>query len=114
MAQQHTGTCEICGRVIVLTAFDVCWNCREQRLNEIQAILNYIKDHRNANITDVAGATGVDAQLVLRLMRKGTLQVKGGPEGLRCEKCRRPIARGRYCDQCAGFGKPAPKAKPSR
>jgi hypothetical protein len=108
----NSGTCEICGRVIVLTAFDVCWNCREQRLAEMESILNYIKDHRNANITDVAKAAGVDPQLVLRLMQKGSLQVRKGPESQRCQTCHRPIEKGRFCDKCAGFAKPA--AKPAK
>jgi hypothetical protein len=103
----NTGVCEICGRTIVLTAFDVCWNCREQRLNEIDRILTFIKEHRNANLLAVAEATGVDPQLVLRLMRKGTLQVKKGGETLHCEGCRRPISSGRFCDKCAGYTDPS-------
>jgi len=78
----NSGICDICGRNIILTAFDVCYQCRDQRMREIQRVLDYIKEHRNSNISTVAAETGVEASLVLKMMQRGSLQVKRGADGL--------------------------------
>jgi hypothetical protein len=80
--QHITGICEICGRDIILTAFDVCYQCREQRMAEIQRVLDYIKDHRNCNIAVVAEATGVEASLVLKMMQRGSLMIRKPSEAV--------------------------------
>jgi hypothetical protein len=80
--QKITGICEICGRNIILTAFDVCYQCREQRLGEIQRVLDFIKEHRNSNIAVVAEATGVEASLVLKMMQRGSLMVRKPSEAV--------------------------------
>jgi hypothetical protein len=69
------GACEQCGRAIVLSRFTLCYDCRHQEKLDVDKALDYLKAHRGATLNEVALATGVDAQLVLRLIRGGRMEV---------------------------------------
>ena len=58
--------CEKCGRAIVLSKFTLCYECRHQEKLDADVALDYLKEHRGASLAEVAMATGVDAQLILR------------------------------------------------
>jgi rRNA maturation endonuclease Nob1 len=96
----NLGICEICGRVVILTAFDVCHRCRGQRQKEVEAIFNHIKEHRGASINAIAEATGVNPALVLKLVQKGNLEVYRPAFGRACAKCGQLIQEGKYCENC--------------
>jgi hypothetical protein len=70
-----TGVCEKCGRVIVLSKFTLCYECRHQEKLDADQALDYLKEHRGASLAEVAMATGVDVQLILRLIRGGRMEV---------------------------------------
>jgi hypothetical protein len=74
-ASSKTGLCEKCGRVIVLSKFTLCYECRHQEKLDADQALDYLKEHRGASLAQVAAATGVDAQLILRLIRGGRMEV---------------------------------------
>jgi rRNA maturation endonuclease Nob1 len=95
------GICEICGRVVILTAYDVCYRCRGQRQREVELIFNHLKEHRGASINTIAAATGVNAALVLKLVQKGNLEVFRPAFSKRCEKCGQAIDEGKFCKNCA-------------
>jgi hypothetical protein len=69
------GGCERCGRPVVLSKFTLCYECRHQEKLDVDKALDYLKLHRGATLVQVAEATGVDAQLVLRLIRGGRMEV---------------------------------------
>jgi len=69
------GACEGCGRAIVLSKFTLCYDCRHQEKLDVDRAMDYLKTHRGATLNEVSAATGVDAQLVLRLIRGGRLEV---------------------------------------
>jgi hypothetical protein len=74
-APSKMGGCEKCGRAIVLSKFTLCYECRHQEKLDADVALDYIKEHRGASLATVAMATGVDAQLILRLIRGGRMEV---------------------------------------
>lgn len=69
------GGCERCGRPVILSKFTLCYDCRHQEKLDVDKAMDFIKTHRGATLAQVAQATGVDAQLVLRLIRGGRMEV---------------------------------------
>jgi hypothetical protein len=69
------GACDHCGRAIVLSRFTLCYDCRHQEKLDVDKALDYLKLHRGATLNEVSDATGVDAQLVLKLIRGGRMEV---------------------------------------
>lgn len=69
------GGCERCGRPIVFNKFTLCYECRHLEKLDVDRALDFLKTHRGATLAQVAEATGVDAQLVLRLIRGGRMEV---------------------------------------
>jgi len=69
------GACDGCGRPIILSKFTLCYDCRRKEKDDVDKALDYLKTHRGASLQTVAAATGVDAQLVLRLIRGGRMEV---------------------------------------
>ena len=69
------GACERCGRPVVFNKFTLCYECRALEKDDVEKALLYLKTHRGATLETVALATGVDPQLVLRLIRGGRMEV---------------------------------------
>jgi hypothetical protein len=105
------GICEICGRVVILTAYDVCYRCRGQRQREVEAIFNYLKEHRGASINNIAEATGVNAGLVLKMVQKGNLEVFRPAFSKHCQSCGQAIQEGKFCKECGRGIKQAMKSR---
>ncbi|HXB98587.1 MAG TPA: hypothetical protein VNZ54_11085 [bacterium] len=59
----------------MLSKFTLCYECRHQEKLDADVALDYLKEHRGASLAEVAAATGVDAQLILRLIRGGRMEV---------------------------------------
>ncbi len=70
------GGCERCGKMVVLTKFTLCYDCRKQEKEEVDKALDFLKTHRGATLQMVADATGVDPKLVLRLIRGGRVEAR--------------------------------------
>ncbi len=101
-----TGVCEICGRTVLLSAFDTCYACRGQRERQYEKVLEYLKGHPGSNIDLIAAATGVEPKLVLKLLQKGSLKVAKDAYKPKCQSCGRPVDSGRFCRDCARSAKP--------
>ena len=69
------GACTRCGRAIIFNKFTLCYECRHQEKLDVDRALEYLKSHRGATLNDVSLATGVDPQLVLKLIRGGRMEV---------------------------------------
>jgi hypothetical protein len=73
--ESEIGRCERCGKLVVLTKFTLCYACRKDEKDEVQRALEYLKFNRGASLNAVATATGVDPQIVLKLIRGGRVEV---------------------------------------
>jgi hypothetical protein len=69
------GVCDRCGRPIVFDKFTLCYDCRAAEKGDMDKALDYLAKHRGATLASVAAATGVDPQLVLKLIRGGSMEV---------------------------------------
>jgi hypothetical protein len=92
-------TCEICGKPVVFSSYDVCTSCRPQREKEYQKVGEYLRTHLGSDIATVSAATGVPGRLVLKMMRRGSVKVPS-PK-LKCASCGKPIEEGKFCVDCA-------------
>ena len=68
------GACERCGKGIIFTKFTLCYECRRWEKEQVDMALEYLKDHRGASLSQVAEATGVDPDLVLKLVQAGRFE----------------------------------------
>jgi hypothetical protein len=73
--ESEIGACERCGRAVIFNKFTLCYECRHQEKLDVDRALDYLKAHRGATLNDVSLATGVDPQLVLKLIRGGRMEV---------------------------------------
>jgi len=73
--KSELGRCERCDKIVVLTKFTLCYECRQDEKAEVDRAMLYLKMNRGASLNMVAEATGVDPQLVLRLIRGGRVEV---------------------------------------
>ena len=65
------GVCERCGKGVILNKFTLCYDCRRWEKEQVDLALDYLKDHRGASLNQVSEATGVDSDLVLKLVKAG-------------------------------------------
>lgn len=70
------GRCENCDKMIVLTKYTLCYDCRQIEKAEVDKAVAFLATHRGATLQNVADATGVDPQLILRLIRGGRVEAK--------------------------------------
>ena len=73
--ESEIGRCERCGKMVVFTKYTFCYECRQDEKAEVERALEYLKIHRGASLNVIAEMTGVDPQLVLRLIRGGRMEV---------------------------------------
>ena len=69
------GTCDRCGKPVVFNKFTLCYDCRLLEKDDVEKALAYLKTHRGSSLEMVAKATGVDPQLVLKLIRGGRMEL---------------------------------------
>lgn len=94
--------CTLCNRLFNRTVHETCTDCREEEEIAFAQICDYLGRHPEAILTEVVGATGVDADLVRRMVRSGrfsgfdalTMSV------LACQRCGVPVSLGRFCSPC--------------
>ena len=74
-ANSVIGRCERCDKIIVFTKFTLCYECRQDEKAEVERVLEYLKTHRGATLNFIAEATGVDPQMILKLIQGGRVEV---------------------------------------
>jgi hypothetical protein len=65
-------------------------------------VKDYLYEHPDANLFDIAKQTGVPEKIVLGSLREGRLSVGVTGAMLECEECGTPITGGRFCSKCQG------------
>jgi uncharacterized protein (UPF0212 family) len=91
--------CKQCNALFQSYGADVCPICAEKLDRDFIIVKEYLYDHPDANITDIARDTDVEEKVILAFLREGRLSV--GESGIqRCEECGTPITSGKYCQRC--------------
>jgi len=94
--------CPRCGRVFTKIRSPVCPACEKEEEESFDAIKQYINDNPGCTLAELAEATGSSARRITQYIREGRLEISKGMSGeIKCDKCGKPITRGRYCDSCA-------------
>jgi len=94
--------CPKCGKLYVYTGRFLCPACIAAEEEEFQKIKEYLLEHRGANVLEVAQATGIEEEVIIKFIKKGRIQSEGLTivDRLTCEKCGREIENGKFCPDC--------------
>src|SRR5258708_556401 len=71
----NIGRCERCGKLVILTKYTLCYACRQDEKADVDRALQYLKLHRGASLNFIAAGTGVDPQIILKLIQGGRFEV---------------------------------------
>ncbi len=97
--------CSNCGRVFVKTSIrDICEECYKNEEEAFEKVNRFLKkrENRTASMAQIVEATGVPEELILKFIRKGRIRLVQFPNlAYPCEKCGRPITKGRICKKCS-------------
>ncbi|MFC4618544.1 TIGR03826 family flagellar region protein [Camelliibacillus cellulosilyticus] len=96
--------CEQCGKVFVKNTTGICPSCRKKVDEKFDRVWHYIRkqENREATVTQVYEATGVEEKLIFRWIEEGRLRVKDFVNlTYPCASCGAPIQRGKLCAACA-------------
>ena len=95
--------CKFCKKPFQSINGKICPSCLEQIDRDFIVVRDYIYENKKADIDKVSEETGVHKAIVLHMLREGRLQIVGTEEGsglLLCEVCKKPISKGRLCEDC--------------
>lgn len=112
--------CKKCGRLFnYVSGMPVCPSCREGLEKKFQEVKDYIRENKEAGITEVAEACDVEVRQIKQWVREERLEFSAdSPVGIDCEMCGTMIRSGRFCEKCkigmineldSAKPKPAPK-----
>lgn len=90
--------CKQCGRLFESFGAHLCPRCADELEQNFLVVKDYVYDHPDANVFDVAKETGIPEKMVLEFLREGRLSMNTAE--LDCEECGKPISSGRFCSEC--------------
>jgi predicted amidophosphoribosyltransferase len=98
--------CQFCKKPFASVGGRICPACNEQMDRDFITVRDYIYDHKESNIDEIAKETEVKKQVIIHLLKEGRLIIDS-PDGegagiLICEMCKKPINTGRLCKDCIG------------
>ncbi|MDI6869867.1 MAG: double zinc ribbon domain-containing protein [Bacillota bacterium] len=93
--------CIRCGKVFMYVSKRVCPACLKEMDEIFERVRAYVKAHPGATVLEIADALEIEEQLVNEFVREGRFDVVTEAITVFCERCGKPIHRGRLCEQCA-------------
>lgn len=93
--------CAKCGKLFS-SSEDLCSNCLSQDLQDLQTVRRFLLDNPStATIEEICSETKVPKKDILRYISKGRFDdINHLGEFFTCIHCKKPIKRGKYCDEC--------------
>lgn len=94
--------CPRCGKLFAYIGRSICNRCIEQEEEEFKLVKEYIYNNPGATVFEVADATEVSVDKIMRFLREERLEISSDNVNLilECESCGTSIRTGRYCQQC--------------
>lgn len=93
--------CARCGKLFNRLSRPICPDCAREEERQVGVVMDFLKDNPSATIEEISQSTGVDSQIILRLIRDYRLRATGGYSVPRnCKACGAPIDAGQYCGHC--------------
>ncbi|NLB89269.1 MAG: hypothetical protein GX790_08615 [Syntrophomonadaceae bacterium] len=92
--------CPRCGRLFAAQGANVCRRCQDLEDQDYMIVRRYVRDNPGATVFEVAEATGIEEDKILKFLRDGRLQSRGMTTVNYCERCNNIINEGKYCNSC--------------
>lgn len=93
--------CSNCNKIYQYDGFNLCHECRQENERDFMKVKEYLREKPGANISEVSEETEVPSKKIMEFLREGRLEIEpGGDIVLECEKCKKAITSGRYCNSC--------------
>lgn len=96
--------CSRCGGLYVKNPVrDVCDKCYKEEEEAYDKVSAYLKkrENRTASMLQVVRDTGVSEDLIHKFIKKGRIRLVQFPNlAYPCEKCGKPIQKGKLCTEC--------------
>ena len=90
--------CRKCKKVFPRINDPICDSCKKEEELLFRSVVDYLRDHPKAAITEISEATGASAKKILGYLRDGRLEIASGE--LNCRSCGVKISSGSYCEPC--------------
>ena len=78
----------------------ICPSCREEIEKDFQKVKEYVREHKNCSVSEVAEECEVEESQIRQWVREERLMFAEGVGGIACEVCGAPIQSGRFCEKC--------------
>ena len=95
--------CAICHKPFQYSGFGpvFCPVCKKKDDEDFSAVSNYLDQNPGCSGPEIESATGVSVQTIMKWQREERLVThKAINVGLTCERCEKPIYKGKLCDEC--------------
>jgi flagellar operon protein (TIGR03826 family) len=92
--------CSRCGKVFMFVSKRICPECQREMDHLFENVRQYVKANPGATVMEIAEALEMDEQLVNEFVREGRFDVVAEAVSISCERCGKPIRRGRLCEAC--------------
>jgi flagellar operon protein (TIGR03826 family) len=94
--------CRKCGKLFnYMMGMPICPACKDKLEETFQEVKKYIREHRMADIKEVAEACEVEPNQIQQWIREERLEFTAdSPVKIPCENCGAMIRSGKYCDKC--------------
>lgn len=93
--------CPECGKIFVDTGVGVCRACLDKQEEQMIKVTAYVRDNPHSTVKQIAEALNVKEKLVRRMIREGRFITEGIEYEYPCERCKKLITEGRFCDACS-------------
>ena len=95
--------CSRCGKPFVpVGAQRICPECVRKADETFVQVQQYLREHPDATVEELATECHVPADIVLGFVREGRLMITAQPDrgGIACPMCGKPLVAGSVCSEC--------------
>lgn len=95
--------CKMCGRLFnyMGSGKPICSACASKLEDKFFEVREYVRDHKDAGINQVAEENDVPVSQIKQWIREERLAFSdNSPVGIECENCGASIKTGRFCKAC--------------
>lgn len=102
VCRMPVANCKRCGRIYNRLRRDICPQCVHEEEEIFLQVRTFLKNHRNANLQELAEGVGVDPDIIVGMIQDGRIILRDNPNiSYPCEKCGKPTQSGRLCAVCS-------------
>ena len=92
--------CKMCGKLFHGLGNPLCTDCNDEMDRRFVKVRDFIYAHPEAGIPEIVEKTGVPEKNILSFLREERLVLQRVSGMITCERCSKPVASGRFCEEC--------------